>query len=103
MKAIVSQIETLVKSPPEDPTERLALYNAAKKLLVAVEDPFDTIHRVNASPMILTFSWVASNLGIFEKLAKSNAPLTGASVAASAKADPELISMSGDPDLKENG
>ncbi|KAK3390881.1 S-adenosyl-L-methionine-dependent methyltransferase [Podospora didyma] len=92
MRDILAQIETLIESPPQDPAERLALYNAAKKLLVAVEDPFETIHRVNGSPMILTFSWVASNLGIFEKLAKSNTPLRGASIAASAKADPELTS-----------
>jgi len=49
MSDIVTQIENLAKSPPEDPSERVALYNAVKKLSIAVEDPFDTIYRVNYS------------------------------------------------------
>jgi len=49
MSDIVTQIENLAKSPPTNPIERLALYNAIKKLSVAVEDPFNTIYRVNYS------------------------------------------------------
>jgi len=49
MSDIVTQIENLTKSPPTNPSERLALYNAVKKLSVAIEDPFDTIYRVNYS------------------------------------------------------
>ncbi|KAK3945224.1 S-adenosyl-L-methionine-dependent methyltransferase [Diplogelasinospora grovesii] len=93
MSDIVAQIEALTKSPPQDPAERLALYNAMRKLSAAIEDPFDTIYRVHDSPMILIFSQVASDLGIFKKLSEV-APLqiTGQLLAVQAEADPVLMS-----------
>ena len=43
-------------------------------------------------PMLLTFSEVASNLGLFRSLAESSTPLTGTFLAESTKADPVLMS-----------
>lgn len=40
---------TLAKAPPTDAADRQRIYAAAKKLMAAVEDPFDTIHRINFS------------------------------------------------------
>lgn len=42
-------LRTLADAPPTDAAERQRIYAAAKKLMAAVEDPFDTIHRVNFS------------------------------------------------------
>ena len=49
--------------------------------------------------MILVFSHVGSNLGIFKKLAESSTPLSGSSLAESAEADPVLISMFNCPSI----
>lgn len=49
MSSLAAQIEVVANSPPVDAGERRALYDAAKKLLNIVEDPFDTIYRVNNS------------------------------------------------------
>ncbi|KAI6087974.1 S-adenosyl-L-methionine-dependent methyltransferase [Hypoxylon rubiginosum] len=92
MSNAIVQLEALANTPPTDPVERLALYNAAKKLVTATEDPFNTICRVNGSPMILTFSQVACDLGLFEKLAESTAPLSSISLGSSSGADPILLS-----------
>ncbi|KAI0839150.1 S-adenosyl-L-methionine-dependent methyltransferase [Hypoxylon sp. FL0890] len=92
MSDIVAQLEALAESPPEDSTTRLNLYNAAKKLIVATEDPFNTICRVNGSPMILTFCQVACDLKIFAQLAEANSPLCTESLAASSGADPAFLS-----------
>lgn len=40
---------TLAEAPPTDAADRQRIYAAAKKLMAAVEDPFDTIHRINFS------------------------------------------------------
>ncbi|KAK3379887.1 S-adenosyl-L-methionine-dependent methyltransferase [Lasiosphaeria ovina] len=92
MADLAAQIESAAKSPPSDPAERLALYNAAQKLFYAVEDPLDSINRVNGSPLILIVSFIAANLNIYEQLAAASGPLTGASLAASSKCDPVLMS-----------
>ncbi|KAI1370106.1 S-adenosyl-L-methionine-dependent methyltransferase [Hypoxylon crocopeplum] len=92
MSNVIAQLEALAKAPPSDPTERLDIYNAAKKLVVASEDPFNTICRVNGSPMILTFAQVASDLGLFQKLTEASLPLSCASLADSSGADPLLLS-----------
>lgn len=42
--------------------------------------------------MILTFSQVACDLGLFEKLAESTAPLSSISLGSSSGADPILLS-----------
>lgn len=42
-------LHALADAPPTDAVERQRIYAAAKKLMAAVEDPFDTIHRVNFS------------------------------------------------------
>ena len=44
--------------------------------------------------MILTFSHVASELGILKKLGDSATPVTGAELAEISQADPVLISSS---------
>ncbi|OPB41870.1 hypothetical protein A0O28_0104300 [Trichoderma guizhouense] len=93
MLSLASQIEAAASSPPIDAGERRALYDAAKKLLNVTEDPFDTIYRVNNSPMILTFSHIACELGIFTSLANSTVPVTTTILAQSSKADPLLLSM----------
>ncbi|PKK49473.1 hypothetical protein CI102_4957 [Trichoderma harzianum] len=92
MLSLASQLEAAASSPPIDAGERRALYDAAKKLLNVTEDPFDTIYRVNNSPMILTFSHIACELGIFNSLANSMVPVTTTTLAQSSKADPLLLS-----------
>ncbi|UKZ76825.1 hypothetical protein TrVFT333_004540 [Trichoderma virens FT-333] len=92
MSSLAAQIEVVANSPPVDAGERRALYDAAKKLLNIVEDPFDTIYRVNNSPMILTFSHIACELGIFKILANSKGSVTVAALAQSSKADSLLLS-----------
>ncbi|KAL7940842.1 S-adenosyl-L-methionine-dependent methyltransferase [Trichoderma barbatum] len=92
MSNLAVQIESVANSPPVDAAERRALYDASKKLLNAVEDPFDTIYRVNNSPMILTFSHIACELGVFNTLAKSTVPVTVTALAKSSQADPLLLS-----------
>lgn len=49
MSNAIARLEALTKAPPKDPAERLNIYNAARKLVVATEDPFNTICRVNGS------------------------------------------------------
>lgn len=49
MANIIAQLDVLTKTPPVDPIERLNLYNAAKKLVIATEDPSNTICRVIGS------------------------------------------------------
>ncbi|KAH0528889.1 hypothetical protein TsFJ059_003700 [Trichoderma semiorbis] len=93
MLSLASQLEAAASSPPIDAGERRALYDAAKKLLNVTEDPFDTIYRVNNSQtMILTFSHIACELGIFNSLANSMVPVTTTTLAQSSKADPLLLS-----------
>ncbi|KAI1472149.1 uncharacterized protein F4812DRAFT_784 [Daldinia caldariorum] len=65
MSDIIAQLEAVANNPPEDSTTRLSLYDGAKKLIAATEDPFNTICRVNASPMVLTICQVACDLNIF--------------------------------------
>lgn len=43
--------------------------------------------------MILTFSHIACELGIFNSLANSTVPITTTTLAQSSKADPLLLSM----------
>ncbi|KAI5917160.1 S-adenosyl-L-methionine-dependent methyltransferase [Camillea tinctor] len=91
MDGLLEQLEAFTKLPPIDAATRLTLHNAAKRLAAATEDPFNTISRVNGSPMILTFCQVACDLGLFEKLAKAPEPLKSAFLAADSKADPVLL------------
>ncbi|KAI0599795.1 S-adenosyl-L-methionine-dependent methyltransferase [Biscogniauxia sp. FL1348] len=91
MSDLLSQLETLTKSPPTDAATRSALYIAAKKLAAATEDPFNTISRVNGSPMILTFCQLACDLGLFERLVEGSVPLSSVDLAAASKADPVLL------------
>lgn len=49
MSSLAEQIEAIANSPPVDAAERRALYDAARKLMTAVEDPLETIYRVNNS------------------------------------------------------
>lgn len=58
MSNLAVQIEAAANSPPKDTAGRLALYNAAKKLLIAVEDPFDAIYRVNNSVSLYFSGWL---------------------------------------------
>ncbi|KAJ4393747.1 hypothetical protein N0V93_002962 [Gnomoniopsis smithogilvyi] len=85
-------LNSLADAPPTDAAERQRIYAAAKKLMAVVEDPFDTIHRVNFSPLILTSVYLANNLGVLDALSKAEGPLSGAALAESAKADPVLLS-----------
>ncbi|KAI1414908.1 S-adenosyl-L-methionine-dependent methyltransferase [Hypoxylon sp. FL1857] len=91
MSDVIAQLEALAESPPEDPATRLNLYNAAKRLIVATEDPFNTICRVNGPPMILTICQVACDLNIFVQLTEANSPLSTESLAATSGADPSFI------------
>ncbi|KAI1213215.1 S-adenosyl-L-methionine-dependent methyltransferase [Annulohypoxylon truncatum] len=92
MSDLIAQLEALSKSPPSDPAARSNLYRAARKLLAATEDPFNTICRVNGAPMILTFAQVACNLGLFKKLAEAPIPLSTAFLASFSGADTILLS-----------
>ncbi|KAI5864895.1 S-adenosyl-L-methionine-dependent methyltransferase [Durotheca rogersii] len=89
---IAAQLEALAQSPPKDSDARLNLYNAAKSLMVATEDPFNTICRINGSPMILTFCQVACDLKIFVRLAEAKHPLSSAFLAAPSGAEPVFLS-----------
>lgn len=42
-------LRKLAEAPPSDAAERQRIYVAAKKLMAAVEDRFDTSHRINFS------------------------------------------------------
>ncbi|KAI0016912.1 S-adenosyl-L-methionine-dependent methyltransferase [Xylariomycetidae sp. FL0641] len=92
MSDLIGQLEALSQSPPSDPDARRALHNVARKLVVATEEPLDTICRVNGSPMILTMARVACDLGLFKQLTIANAPLSVASLASASRADPLLLS-----------
>lgn len=43
-------------------------------------------------PMILTFVFIANELGVLAQLTKAEGPLSGAVLAESTKADPVLLS-----------
>ncbi|KAI0006845.1 S-adenosyl-L-methionine-dependent methyltransferase [Xylariaceae sp. FL0662B] len=92
MSDLITQLEAVSKSLPSDPTARRNLHDAARKLVVATEDPFDTICRVNGAPIVLTIAQVACDLGLFKKLVDADSPLSAASLAASSGADPLLLS-----------
>jgi hypothetical protein len=49
MSDLIAQINAAAEAPPASAEERLALYRAAQKLANAIEDPFDTIWRVQTS------------------------------------------------------
>lgn len=65
MSNAIVQLEALANTPPTDPVERLALYNAAKKLVTATEDPFNTICRVNGSVSFFSSSKIQDNLNMW--------------------------------------
>ncbi|KAH9900476.1 S-adenosyl-L-methionine-dependent methyltransferase [Xylariomycetidae sp. FL2044] len=91
MSDFVTQLESLSRSPPTDPAARKRLHDVASKLVVATEDPFDTICRINGSPMVLTFAHVACKLGLFKSLAGAGSPLPVSSLSESSGADPILL------------
>jgi len=88
---VLAGIKSLIANPPQDKATRLELYESLKDLSTVIEDPHDTIFRIVYAPLTLTYGVVASDLNIFELLAKSDKPLTVASLAETQKCDPVLM------------
>ncbi|KAI9661830.1 MAG: hypothetical protein M1821_009069 [Bathelium mastoideum] len=88
---LVKQLEAATKNPPQDPILRKQLYQASKKLFIAVEDQFDTIYRINYSAQIISVAKVAIDLKIFEILVKAKGPVSTSELAKTTKASDVLL------------
>jgi len=88
---VLAGIKSLIANPPKDEAIRRELYESLKDLSTVIEDPHDTIFRICYSPLNLTFGIIASDLGIFEALVKSDKPLTVTSLAKTQNCDPLLM------------
>ncbi|OJJ44533.1 hypothetical protein ASPZODRAFT_153470 [Penicilliopsis zonata CBS 506.65] len=83
-------LNALATAPPSDPEVRKQLYNAAQKLGLAVEAPYDTVYRIIYSPILLTVAQIAGNMRIFKTLVEKDTPLNSVDLAAAAGADVTL-------------
>ncbi|KAK4496984.1 hypothetical protein PRZ48_011433 [Zasmidium cellare] len=68
---MADSILALAADPPQDPIERRALYEAAKKLMFSVESNHDVQHRIDYGGFPLYIANIAIDLGVFKALAKA--------------------------------
>ena len=80
-RSLLTELNTSIADPPQDPKTRKELYTAANTLSAVLEDRHDTISRLIYSPINITIALVANNLQIFNLLVEKCSPIPTSDLA----------------------